>query len=594
MSTLALPAPLPTVQPTQHAMLVVWGHFAQTLPLFSLLAAVPVAEKTVQHTPQAKLLTLLLGILVGSEHLRDLSAGATPLCRDPAVAAAWGLPTLPSASSVSRTLSACDAASLLALQTALDTLAAPFLRRALWDLRTRQQPLQLDVDLTGRPVSNSSQTYPGAAFGYMDGQVRLGYQVATVCLQTALFGRQWLAGQQYPGDTVSTACLASLIQAAETRLGCHPRRRTELVAARITAQQALITAATQRMSALAEQARGLGREREQTRRDLQASQRRVTILQDGPDAAQHARPFGALTQQLRRVQHLERRVAGLLAQQQKVVRQQRQAQAALGAARAALAPLSARLGQLAAENTSQPDAPRCGLRMDAGFCSGENLTLALELGYDLLTKAAHPAVARVLQERTGPPTIWTRVGRNAEMVGWTNHYLRTCPYPLAAALERFHTPRGLKYSVLLHSQDDPAAPCPDLCEWFSRYNARQTIEAGHKTSKTVFKVQHLWSHSVVGMQMQVALTLFAANFVAWTQEWVAERAITLQASVARALQGTKYLVRVAANSPATVEQAQGQVVVRFSPLSGLAGTVIHLAGPQPVQLALDLYGGAHF
>jgi hypothetical protein len=26
----------------------------------------------------------------------------------------------------------------------------------------------------------------------------------------------------------------------------------------------------------------------------------------------------------------------------------------------------------------------------------------------------------------------------------------------------------------------------------------------------------------------------------------------------------------------------------------LAGTVIHLAGPQPVQLALDLYGGAHF
>ena len=152
----------------------------------------------------------------------------------------------------------------------------------------------------------------------------------------------------------------------------------------------------------------------------------------------------------------------------------------------------------------------------------------------------------------------------------------------------------MKYSVLLRSQEEPTAPCPDLREWFSSYNARQMIEAGYKQGKTVFKVQHLWSHSLIGMQMQVALTLFAANFVQWAQEWVVERVITPQAGVIQALHSTKYLVRVAANSPALVEQEQGQVVVRFSSLSSLAGTVIHLAGPQPVQLALDLYGGTHF
>ena len=205
----------------------------------------------------------------------------------------------------------------------------------------------------------------------MDGQIRLGYQVATVCLQTTRFGRQWLAGQQHPGDTVSSACLAALLQAAEARLGCHPRRRTELLSARIAAQQALVTAMTQRLTALAEHAQELSQTREQTRRERQASQRRVTILQDAPAGGVHTGPFGALTQQLRRVQHLERREARLRAQQEKVLRQRWQTQAEWDAAQAALARLTARQVQLASENAHQWDAPRCRLRMDAGFCSGE-------------------------------------------------------------------------------------------------------------------------------------------------------------------------------------------------------------------------------
>src|SRR3954449_9583408 len=112
MLSLAPPSSRPAAQSTQHAMLVVWGHFAQTLPLGTLLATVPIAEKTVYHPPHTKLLTLLLGILAGSEHLRDLSTCPAPVCRDPAVAAAWGLPALPSASGISRTLSVADAASL--------------------------------------------------------------------------------------------------------------------------------------------------------------------------------------------------------------------------------------------------------------------------------------------------------------------------------------------------------------------------------------------------------------------------------------------------------------------------------------------------
>jgi hypothetical protein len=223
-----------------------------------------------------------------------------------------------------------------------------------------------------------------------------------------------------------------------------------------------------------------------------------------------------LTQARRRVRGLERQTAQTLKLMRQLRQQQRQLWQARQAVQAALAPLVARHSQLVAENAAQAGpALRMRLRMDAGFCNGETLTAVLELGYELETKAAHPALAAALLARLDPQTPWTRVGRNAAMVGWTNYQMQTCPYPLTVGLERFYTPQGVKHSVLIRFQGDPAAPVPDLRAWFASYNGRQTIEAGIKQEKTVFKVQHLWSRSTVGMQIQVALTLFAANFVAW-------------------------------------------------------------------------------
>ena len=60
-------------QPTQHAMLILWGLFAQELGLRDQLAAVPIAEKTVQHSSAAKLATLFMGLLSGIEFLTDLT-----------------------------------------------------------------------------------------------------------------------------------------------------------------------------------------------------------------------------------------------------------------------------------------------------------------------------------------------------------------------------------------------------------------------------------------------------------------------------------------------------------------------------------------
>jgi hypothetical protein len=50
---------------TDHALLVVLGQFAQHLGLLTLLKAVPIDQKKVQHAPQDKLIEFLVAILAG-------------------------------------------------------------------------------------------------------------------------------------------------------------------------------------------------------------------------------------------------------------------------------------------------------------------------------------------------------------------------------------------------------------------------------------------------------------------------------------------------------------------------------------------------
>src|SRR5215210_3763874 len=81
LSRSSLPAPAQrlaalttTDQPvTDHALLVLLGHFAQHLGLVSLLETVPLPQKTVDHSPQTKLIEFLVAILAGLPHLQDLN-----------------------------------------------------------------------------------------------------------------------------------------------------------------------------------------------------------------------------------------------------------------------------------------------------------------------------------------------------------------------------------------------------------------------------------------------------------------------------------------------------------------------------------------
>ncbi len=227
---------------TEHALLVLLGQYAQHLGLIPALMAVPLHQKTCTHRPQAKILEFLVAILAGLPHLEDTpalaperSAGASvsrdgrPLDQDQPVAVAWQQAGWADYSGVGRTLQALTQAEAEAIVRVLHEISRPIIDEQVTQALAMQGRLIYDGDLTGRPVSSTSTTYPEAAFGHMDAEVRLGYQAAVVSVGSPLYGRHWLAVKPHPGNLVSCLLAEELVLAAEASTGVRPWRRTELL-----------------------------------------------------------------------------------------------------------------------------------------------------------------------------------------------------------------------------------------------------------------------------------------------------------------------------------------------------------------------------
>jgi len=220
-------------QDTQHALMIPWGHFAQEIGLIPGIEAVKLNQKIYEHTPQAKVIEFFAAILSGVKYLQDISLAAHPLDKDLAVAQAWGQANWADYTGISRTLKQLSWAEARAIVAVLEKVGQPFVQSELNLLRSLKQTLQYDGDLTGLPVSNTSRTYPNAAYGHMSDEIRLGYQAGLVSFQCPTYGRMWLSVEHHAGDTVSCTQAEALVLAAEKRSGQRPKRRTDLLQNRI-------------------------------------------------------------------------------------------------------------------------------------------------------------------------------------------------------------------------------------------------------------------------------------------------------------------------------------------------------------------------
>jgi hypothetical protein len=567
----------PSVQPTQHAFLVAWGRFAAEIGLFEAIQGVKLKQKKYTHAPQTKVLEFLVATLAGQKQLQEISLAAHPLDKDQAVAEAWGQPGWADYTGVSRTLSSLSWEEAHELGRALEQVSQPWLQAEL-DLLCRQgQRLRMDGDLTGIPVSNTSKTYPNATFGHMDDGIRLGYQAGVVSLESPSYRRLWLSVAHHPGDTVSCTQAEALVRAAEARTGLRPRRRTECLRDRIQAFREQMAPTEQRLHT---QRQALADAQTRLSEAHRQAQERQSVLADLEQAYQvcqrRERPTGRLAQAGKRWQAAQKRCRSREKAVQKVQAKLTRTQAQLAQQQTELARLETHLARLEQDNRTNQSSVEIEFRLDAGFGTYENLALLIELGYEVYTKPHSHQVVRYLKSQVTPQTEWTRVGDNAEMVAWPKLQLKRCPYPMNVALERFYTGKTLKHSALLHFGADPVTQ--DLPAWFDHYNGRQIIEAGIKESKQVFYLHRIKVRSEPAIYLQECCVLFAANFIRWATQWLAQQQVPAEDTLDVRKLGIKRQVQVAAHVSAQVIRDSTGWLLKFSEQSAFAGKVLRLPG----------------
>jgi hypothetical protein len=573
---------------TDHAWLVVLGQFAQGLGLVQDLEDVPIDQKQGSKcSPQTKLIELLVGILGGIEYLQDLNLESHPIARDPTVAKAWAQAIFAHYSGVSRTLDAADENTLAAVIEILRQISQPFIQEAVVETLRKQGYLTADVDLTGREVSPTSTDYAEASFGWMDDDVRKGYQAAIVSLVCERWQRLLLALRRYPGRTHSAECLQDMVRELEQILGMRPQRRVDLVRARRQALQARIQQAQDHLTRHQRKEKALWTIIAQNRSEAKTLQAEVLRLENEYQIqGWQERPHSQLAKTRHKLAAAQKREQRTWRDLQKVQTVHANQEDKMCTLQEELTQLDEWLAELETDHQTNPNPVSFVLRIDAGFSTGPNLTWLIEMGYIVLTKAHHASISQSLRQRLVDPVSWTRVGRNAEAVNLGDYYQHDCPYPLQAMLIRYHLPGELRHTTLLYYADTPP---PALPQWFRRYNARQTIEAGIKEEKGVFTLKRHLVRSPIGMQLQEQFALFAANFVRWAAAWVKDALRQTNRCFETALDEVKTLVRIVSHTSARwVRNSVGNTLV-FDPDGPFAKTILCLSGQIAVQLTLPLF-----
>jgi hypothetical protein len=573
---------------TDHAWLVVLGHFAQALRMVAELEVVPLEQRQgANGPPQMKLIEFLVGILGGIEYLQELNRGAQPIATDPTIAEAWGQKVFGHYSQVSRTLEVADEETLRAVVAVLRSVSEPFIQAAVMETIKQSGQLTVDVDLTGREVSPTSCDYPEADFGWMDDGVSKGYQAAVTSLVCERWGRLMLTLQRYSGRTLSADCLQAAVNEVEELLQVRPRRRVELVQSRRQEMVAQLDHLHAKLDHQRQQEKALWGRIRAARREIKDYESELTGLEaDYQAQGWTERPHSKLAKTRRKLGAGQKREVRAWRDLQKIQDKSIRLHQHINEQQETLVTIDEWLAYLEADNMANPNPVAIVLRIDAGFSTGLNLTWLIEMGYTVLTKAHHSGSTQSLRRYLPAQPAWTVVGNNAEAVTMGDYYQHDCPYPLQAMLVRYHLPGQIRYTTLFYYSQIPPPALPD---WFNRYNARQTIEAGIKEEKGVFTLKRHLVRSPRGMQLQEQFALFGANFVRWAAAWVKQLLSQANQNFITALDQVKTLVRIVSRSRARwVRNTLGNTLI-FDQDGPFAGTVICLAGLVAVQLPLRLF-----
>ena len=573
-------------QLTHHAMLVAWGRFSRHLKLSQRLRSALQVPRHKDAIPGSDLvLELGLASLAGYEYLQDINKGRQPLAKDQAIQDAWDV-RFGHYTNASRFLYELDEEDVTQVQAELEAVMRPYIRQEIQDALCHQEYLTWCGDLTGRPVSAYSTTYPpDATFGYMANQLEKGHQAILVSMK-GMRHRLHLAAFLHPGNTVSGACLTEIVQAAESRTGCRPRRRTEKVKQRIKAietkmtqkkrwiekQQAIIRQQIERQIRLGDQLQAL-------KPQLAELEQRYT---DKP-----VRPHSKLVKVRNQEVRWKRQLASTLELEYQARRALRTHQERLQTLTTERDRLLNRLAQLEVDNATNPSPMRIRWLLDGGFGDSANVTDLIELGYDLYTIGHNGKITDALLKEVPDDASWTRAGSRTDALDMGQRTFGECPYLVRLTLLRWKVGDSFRYSTLISFSDAETLPIEDL---FPTYHQRQDVEAGIKQAKGTFSFTKLRVRSPAGIRILTQFALvFWPNFVRWAADWLVDQVCNEQGRFLPVLQQVRTQVRIAANTSAVILSNSSGQLLEFDDTGPFPGVQIRLDGPFAYQFPIPLF-----
>jgi hypothetical protein len=573
-----------TIRRTEHAMLVAWGDFSRLHHLAERLRQEVFIPRHHENIPAGDLI-LEFGLLLlsGSTQLQDLNLGPRPLVKDEAVKEAWDV-QFGHYTTVSRALKASTAETVAQVVSVLEEISRPFIDQEVQALAASGQKLVLHADLSGRPVSSYSQTYPEARWGHMGDTLALGHQHALITMQGLRY-RLHLAGFLHPGDTVSQPCLRELIQATEGESHCRPRRRVELVMTQIEGLQNRLARYS---TYLSRQQQALLKEQERQERleNQLANQRLLLATLEAKYGDKPIKPYSRLAKARQRQKTWRRQLGNSQQRQVTIQRKIAYHQGRIAKLSQRRDDLSRWYAELQADNATNPNPVRIRINLDGGFSGGDNLTYLIEMGYDPLAVGNGQSAEALLREQAAD-AVWTAVTPHVGLWEGKPAPVGECPYPLRRILQCWQAGDKSRRSIFLQYQDAAWLP---LAEVFPTYHQRQHAEAAIKQGKSVFGGRGVRIRSAAGLELlnQFAF-VFWPNFVHWATDWLRPRVHNGNKPFEATLQTVKTQVRVAAQTPATVFTTSGSRVLAFSDEGPYPEVRLQLAGIYAFQLPLLLY-----
>jgi hypothetical protein len=526
-----------------------------------------------------------LASLAGYEYLQDLNLGPHPLAKDQAVQDAWDV-QFGHYTTVSRLLYDVDEPTARKVQAELDAIMQPYIDCAVHEVLCHQECLTLCGDLTGRPVSAYSTTYPpDAVFGHMANQLRKGHQAVLVTLKGQRH-RVHIIAFHHRGDTVSGVCLREMVEATEARVGCRPRRRTDLLLQRIAAIEAKIR---QRQGWIEARQTTI---RQQIERQVRLGDQLQTLRSElaglgAQYAGKPVPPHSKLAQARKRKASRERQLRSALEQESQARRALHRHQRRLAVLSAERDALLNWLAELEVDNLTNPNPVRMRWLLDGGFGDAANVTYLIEMGYDVYTIAHNGKTTQVLLKEVPDDAQWVQAGSRTQALDMERQKLGDCPYPVRLTLLRWALGDEFKYSTLISFSDAEELPTVDL---FPTYHERQDVEAGIKQGKGTFGFTKLRVRSPAGIRLlgQFAL-VFWPNFVRWAADWLADQICDETDRFASVLQQVRTQVRIAANTPAVVLTNTSGQILEFDADGPYAGVQIRLDSQFVYQFPMPLF-----